>query len=48
MFNQEILVKKFLIDWYSSNARILPWRKKNKKNSHNPYFVFVSEYMILF
>ena len=46
MFNQEILVKKFLIDWYSSNARVLPWRKKNKKNSHNPYFVCVSEYML--
>ena len=46
MFNQEILVKKFLIDWYSSNARVLPWRKKNKKNSLNPYFVFVSEYML--
>ncbi len=46
MFNQEILVKKFLIDWYSSNARVLPWRKKNRKNLHNPYFVFVSEYML--
>ena len=46
MFNQEILVKKFLIDWYSSNARVLPWRKVHNNDLPNPYYVFVSEHML--
>ena len=46
MFNKESQVKNFLIEWYSVNARILPWRKKNKDKYLNPYFVFVSEYML--
>ena len=46
MFNKENQVKNFLIEWYSVNARILPWRKKNKDKYLNPYFVFVSEYML--
>ena len=46
MFNQENQVKKFLIEWYSANARSLPWRKKRKNNLLNPYFIFVSEYML--
>jgi len=46
MFKQEKQVKKFLIEWYSLHARLLPWRKVNKNNLLNPYFVFVSEYML--
>ncbi len=46
MFNQENQVKKYLIKWYSKNARILPWRKKYRKNLPNPYSIFVSEYML--
>ena len=46
MFTQENQVKKFLLKWYSENARQLPWRNKNKKNLINPYFVFVSEFML--
>ena len=46
MFRKEKNVNKFLIKWYSKNARILPWRKIYKKNLLNPYFVFVSEYML--
>ena len=46
MFKQETQVKKYLLEWYSANARILPWRKKYKNNLPNPYFVFVSEYML--
>ena len=46
MFRYETQVKKFLLKWYSVNARILPWRKKANKTLANPYFVFVSEYML--
>ena len=46
MFKHETQVKKFLLKWYSVNARILPWRKKTNKTLANPYFVFVSEYML--
>ena len=46
MFRYETQVKKFLLKWYSVNARILPWRKKTNKTLANPYFVFVSEYML--
>ena len=46
MFNKESQVKNFIIEWYSVNARILPWRKKNKDKYLNPNFVFVSEYML--
>ena len=46
MFKYETQVKKFLLKWYSVNARILPWRKKANKTLANPYFVFVSEYML--
>ena len=46
MFNEENQVKKYLLKWYSKNARILPWRNKYRNNLPNPYFVFVSEYML--
>ena len=46
MFKHETQVIKFLLQWYSMNARKLPWRKKNNLNLPQPYFVFVSEYMI--
>ena len=46
MFKHETQVIKFLLHWYSMNARKLPWRKKNNLNLPHPYFVFVSEYML--
>ena len=46
MFKHETQVIKFLLQWYSVNARNLPWRKKNNLNLPHPYFVFVSEYML--
>ena len=46
MFRQENQVKKFLLQWYSENARKLPWRKKYKQDLVNPYFVFVIEFML--
>ena len=46
MFKHETQVIKFLLQWYSVNARNLPWRQKNNLNLPDPYFVFVSEYML--
>ncbi len=40
MFKHETQVIKFLLQWYSVNARNLPWRKKNTINLPDPYFVF--------
>ena len=46
MFSQEKQVKTNLLSWYKENRRSLPWRKKNSNGLLNPYYVFVSEYML--
>ena len=46
MFKQENQVKNYLINWYKKNQRDLPWRIKFQNNLPNPYYVFVSEYML--
>ena len=46
-YNKEIYIKKILLKWYKYNARELPWRKKiGIKNLPNPYYVFISEFML--
>ena len=40
------LIKKLIINWYDSNKRDLPWRKKIHNISSKPYFVLVSEFML--
>ena len=35
-----------LLRWYATNKRDLPWRFIQKNNLPNPYYVFVSEYML--
>ena len=35
-----------LLKWYGSAKRDLPWRVLQENNLPNPYFVFVSEYML--
>tara|TARA_B100000686_G_scaffold238553_1_gene246733 strand:+ start:3764 stop:4810 length:1047 start_codon:yes stop_codon:yes gene_type:complete len=35
-----------LLRWYATNKRDLPWRFIEKNNLPNPYYVFVSEYML--
>ena len=35
-----------LLRWYASNKRDLPWRLLQENNLPNPYYVFVSEYML--
>ena len=35
-----------LLNWYLNNQRDLPWRKLQKNKRLNPYYIFVSEYML--
>ena len=35
-----------LLSWYLINQRSLPWRVLNKNKLPNPYYVFVSEFML--
>ena len=35
-----------LLSWYAASKRDLPWRVLQKNSLPNPYFVFVSEYML--
>ena len=35
-----------LLTWYSKNKRDLAWRSTNSKKTINPYYTFVSEYML--
>jgi len=35
-----------LLRWYATSKRDLPWRLIQKNNLLNPYYVFVSEYML--
>ena len=39
------IISKLLL-WYARNKRDLPWRFIQKNNLPNPYYVFVSEYML--
>ena len=39
------IISKLLL-WYGRNKRDLPWRFIQKNNLPNPYYVFVSEYML--
>ena len=43
MEKQIILI---LLRWYRKNKRDLPWRKHRKNKLPNPYYIFVSEYML--
>ena len=46
MLNQERQINSYLLKWYTQNKRDLPWRKLYQNNLPNPYYVFVSEYML--
>ena len=35
-----------LLNWYLNNQRDLPWRNLQKNKRLNPYYIFVSEYML--
>ncbi len=44
--SKEILIKLIFLEWYKKNKRNLPWRKLEKNNLPNPYYVFISEFML--
>ncbi len=46
MLKQEKQINSYLLKWYSQNKRDLPWRKLYDNNLPNPYYIFVSEYML--
>ncbi len=46
MLTREKLVNRHLLKWYLHNKRDLPWRQKYENNLPNPYYIFVSEYML--
>lgn len=44
--NKEIEIQSIFLNWYQDNKRDLPWRILRKNKLPNPYFIFVSEYML--
>ena len=42
----EKVINSKLLSWYRKNKRNLPWRQTHANNLPDPYFVFVSEYML--
>ena len=46
MLNLEKKINSHFLKWYYQNKRELPWRKSFKYNLPNPYYIFVSEYML--
>ena len=42
----EKVINSKLLSWYRKNKRNLPWRQTQANNLPDPYFVFVSEYML--
>ena len=42
----EKVINSKLLNWYRKNKRKLPWRQIQANNLPNPYYVFVSEYML--
>ena len=44
--SKEIVIKSTLLKWYKKNKRDLIWRKTYSNNLPNPYYIFVSEYML--
>ena len=42
----ENIIKNKLLLWYRKNHRKLPWRKLYKNRLPNPYYIFISEYML--
>ena len=43
---KEIQIQNTFLQWYQNNKRDLPWRILQKNKLPNPYYIFVSEYML--
>ena len=44
--SKETYIESKILKWYRYNSRKLPWRKKLSKKLPNPYYIFVSEFML--
>ena len=44
--NKESEIQSILLKWYKKNKRDLPWRVLQVNKLPNPYYIFVSEYML--
>ncbi len=44
--SKEKIIQAVFLHWYKKNKRDLPWRKIKKNKLPNPYYIFVSEYML--
>ena len=44
--NKERQIQSIFLNWYKKNKRDLPWRALQRNKLPNPYYVFVSEYML--
>ena len=42
----EKVINLKLLSWYKKNKRSLPWRQEQNNKLPNPYYIFVSEYML--
>ena len=43
---KETKIKSIFLNWYKINKRNLPWRSLGSNKLPNPYYIFVSEYML--
>jgi len=44
--SNEIQIQTIFLKWYKKNKRDLPWRVLQSNKLPNPYYIFVSEYML--
>ena len=44
--SKEAQIQLIFLDWYKNNKRDLPWRTIKSNQLPNPYYIFVSEYML--
>ena len=39
-------INSYFLRWYKKQKRDLPWRKLSSNNLPNPYYIFISEFML--
>jgi len=44
--SKEKLIQSIFLQWYRKNKRDLPWRKLQRNQLPNPYYILVSEFML--
>ena len=44
--SKEKRIQSIFLQWYKKNKRDLPWRKLQRNQQPNPYYILVSEFML--